>query len=379
MLNPRNALHHEEVDGANYRSFPRRSIMDGLPFLEFRTKLEELGTPLLLQGPMQVSDHQILRDVLPVVGDSLYEYLMRMESRVEFLVSAYRFEKPWQKIIEAAADFPIPLRTLDLSSDPDSYLWLIEFMVIGAANGLLRPYRDQTLDFLVDAMDEVEALDELLSIVGRYDFYVVREKILDLKTTTSTLFGARALLSSVALEDERLLEILLSRGVPLDEFRSDANGLGKVCAIHLAAEQQNEKIIRRLLKAGIDQDGYTEREPLSHLLNLFSIKKDPRVVQISQAVVNVILDWRSNTHTSHECGVYWASLFVEAWVLDATQFLDALFNYRQASGMDLDFLNPTSFSLRTRKETFSDIAHKLLTDVSLLQVNLWATAEQFWW
>ncbi|MCJ1326883.1 hypothetical protein MMC10_003549 [Thelotrema lepadinum] len=342
------ALRLDGLDGANRHPFPRGIILDGLPFLQFRQKLEESASLWLPRGSMQIWGGQILQNILPVIGN-------------------LSDTKPWQSIPEVVSNFPIPLRTLDSSSDSNSYLWLIEFMVIGSTNGLLRPCRDRTLDLLIDTMNEVEVLDQVLALIGRYEFYGIIEKILDLGTISSALFGARALLSSIALEDERLLEILLSRGVPLDGTRNRSC----MSAIHLAVEQQNEKIIRRLLKAGIDPDGYTisdddQNKPLSDLLFLFSIKKDYRVTQISQAIVDLILLSRSNVYSAEECASYWTLLFLQSWVYDATQFLDALCNhYHRSATLDVGVLCKTHFPPITEEEDFNDIAHKILVHVPL--------------
>lgn len=355
-----------ESDGENQQSSLRRVIMEGLPSLEFQSKLEALVAPWFLRGPSQISGHQnqILQETFSAAANCLCSMKWRSQ-RMPPMIS-YNISEQWHRMSPAVADFPIPLRTLDLNSDLDSYLWSIEFMVIGSANGYLRPYEDQTLDLLLGVTKKVETLDEFLFLVGKYDFYVIIEKILDLQTTTSTLFGGQALLSGVILEDERLIEILLSRKVPLDEFRSGNS------AIHLAVENQSERIIRRLLNGGIDPDGYTasysdfEGTPLWRLLELFLIKQDTRVTHVSKAVVHVIFSSKITVHSVEECRLYWALLFVKAWQADATQFLEALCCYYETSNaLAFDFLCCTETHSLAHRKDFSTIAHKIFVNISL--------------
>ena len=347
--------------------YGREVVVTDLPFLEFRCKLEELFRHPLGQPSLQISSVHGLREIPPVVA----HYLCPLQGDTQSAWISNNDNNLWQSISKRLADFPVPLRPLD-TLDTSAYLWLIEFIVIGSTNGLLEPYKDDTLWFLVDFINHVEVLDELVSIVRRYDFYVIIEKILELHTSTTVLFGARALLSCVAQEDERLLEILLRRRVPVDELRHSVEG-HYISAIHIAVELQNHKVIRRLLEAGIDHDGYMSEStshtsrPLSRLLFLFSVRAGPRVTRIYPTTVKLILEAKSNTHSLEECESYIGSLLLQAWAQCATELLKILQAYCQTLiNKDLEPVGyPLIHFLAMMEDGFASLISAMLSDASL--------------
>ena len=231
----------------------------------------------------------------------------------------------------------MPLRKPNPDPPVDTYRWFIELFLIGSANNLFRPYHDSSLEGLIDSMSTGDAMEKFLMFIKEFNFYAVLEMIIDLDTTVTASFAAKALLVSITLEDEKLQKMLLVKKISVDEVQTDSlfeHAYGPVSAIHLAVEQQNESLIRRLLEAGIDPDGYTtsEREygylkPLSRLLFLLCLRTDSRVVQISTTIVKTLLDAQRCVYDNHHCESYLVSFFIRSWLADVPECLDFLQRY----------------------------------------------------
>ena len=299
--------------------------MDNLPFLELQSRLEELFE-LALRVTSRPVGLPYLERFLPIVA----QQLLGPRMRPGFLRGRADCET-WESILEKMSFFPIPLKKPDAKSPASVYLWILEF-VIGSTNGLLRPYQDASLEWLVETISMTEAIDTFFELISKFDLYVVIEKILDLNTTATDSFASTAILSSIRLEDQRLLDNLLRRKVRLDSIeKANARESFHLCAMHLAVECQNETFIRRLLNAGIDPDGYLEEEnytekmkPLSWLMHLFAVRNDPRVTHISNGIVKLVLEARRTVYDARDCEMYLGTLFIRGWLADATSCLVSL-------------------------------------------------------
>ena len=311
---------------------PQRTIViDHLAFIAVRRKLQMLCTASVPTS-MQLLDVSSLDSILPVIACHLSP--SRGNSRLfqSLYTDGHKRQELWRELPMRVADFPIPL-SQPLANRPfELCLWFIEFLAVASTNGLLHDYVDPSLQWVAYSLDTGNSLDKLFEIIREYNLYEFLERILDLDTPTTQQFAAQALLSSVELEDERLLDILLERKVALDAFRKPQNRDEYVSAIHLAVQQQNLKIIQRLLEAGIDPDGYVREEyhavpgwptlrPLSRLLQLFSLKHETHIVRISSDVVSSILEYRWKRYGAEHCGLYLGMLYVRAWTADATDCL----------------------------------------------------------
>ena len=278
-------------------SYYHRTVsIEGLPFREFECKSDEL---FRLTSPItsRLISLPYIERLLPAVA----QQLMNADLVPSSLRKQPRCET-WESVLERMSHFPIPLSKPNEASATGVYLWLVKFIIIGSTNGLLRDYEDATLEWLIESVSITEVMDAFLGFVVEFDLCVIVERILDLGTTTTDLFASHLLLSCIHLENDQVLDMLLSRGVSLDSFRNDHQTHWPLCALHLAVERQSETVIRRLLSAGIDPDGYIEKEdlssvkPLSWLLHLHQRRDETRVIRISNTTVKLILDARRTSY-----------------------------------------------------------------------------------
>ena len=359
---------NHEQEGSVYRySGQRRKIAwDGVPFLDFQHKIDELrhNFPSL---PMQIATELDLTNLLLPVLDQLRSD--RSLPRHSGILNIQSGRDLWPVICEQLSGFPIPLRQPKAGDTIGKYFWLLEFAIIGTSNGLLRPYEDETLRFLAQCYDQINILDELLSTIRRYDFYGILERILDLKTDSTELFGGQALLSSIQLEDDGLLDLLLKKRVPLSEVRHGISDF-TVSAIHLAAQRQHDGVIRRLLEADIDPDGnvqcedvYEDLRPLSYLLKLRHSPQISLVGHTSNAAVSTILSSQRNKYPPDHCDTYLATIFLRAWTADVPDFGAAIRRYCRRS-LSNDGINASPVTtILGGPDDDNMIAEKLVIDV----------------
>ena len=312
--------------GLDYVEGPAGSFyLDNLPSVEFRNKLGEFFKPTL-QIAVQLSGTQLLDQLLP--GLAWHLCPMSAASYQEFLTTdSINTGEVWETLLKDVGSFPVPLRTPNSNSALDIYIWLIEFIVIGSANGLLRAYEDRSLQWLVDSLEKIELMDAFLKLVKDHDFQCVVVRIVHLQTIATKIFAAQALLGCLEIEDERLLELLLALKVPLDGFRKSWDGRD-VSAIHLAVEHQNENFVRRLLDAGIDPDGYIKEvetewnpDPLSRLVELYSIRSAIHVIRISDTVIDLVLEAQRKLYQPDHCASYVGLLTLGVWEAGAADSL----------------------------------------------------------
>ncbi|MCJ1332678.1 hypothetical protein MMC10_009372 [Thelotrema lepadinum] len=302
-------------------------VTDQQPFLKLQDKLREFCEPLL-QSTMQLSNTHWLRELMPNIAYQISPSLAKSCQELCVFGSGDTREL-WGTLLKQLAHFRIPMRTPDTASAIDASIWVAEFIVIGSANGLLRPYEDESISWLIES--EVEILDQFLRIVSDNDFYNILDRILDLRTSTTYLFSAQMLLSSVAIEDEHLLDMLLAKKVPLDGTRDYLDY--DFSALHLAVHKHNEKFVRRLLNAGIDPDGYFEdgksfpdSRPLCFLLSHSSRLDLPR---ISDTILKVVLESRRRVFQASDCIAYVEILILRAWEKAVAQCFPFLRGYYQ--------------------------------------------------
>ena len=368
---------------------PIEILLDGLPFLEFRVKLMESWEPRIWPS-LQPSPRRLIEGMLPILSQNMLAAPDDAMILNSLSLDASNSLSLHPSIFDRITDFPIPLRDLDISSSSKVASWLVEFVVIGSANGLLRPYKDMSLGFLVESISEAEALDEFLKIVRKFSFYAIIQKILELKTTATELFGAKALLSSVEMEDEHLLELLLKCKVQLHEIRHRRiqPWLCRVSALHIAVEQQNCKIMKKLLDAGFDPDGYiTEEEecspfmvlrPLSHLVYLSSVNNEYRITQISDRVVKMLLDSQRAVHGIDHFEKYSGTLFLRAWVVDAKACMAFIREYCRAMNNCERGSQSMTFSSAIAAHDSNDIVvESILDDVLPLMLTRYGAVEYY--
>ena len=399
---PRNRLVHDlhdpdelqvttTVNGDScYMRGPIEVVLDGLPFLEFRRRLLESWEPRIWPS-LQPSDRRLIEGLLPVFSQNMLSASDSSMVLRSFTLDSTNGLSLHPSIFDRISSFPIPLRGLDISSSSKVASWLIEFIVIGSTNGLLRPYKDLSLELLIDSISEAEALDEFLGVVRKFNFYAIIQKILELKTVASELFGAQALLSSVELEDEQLLELLLGCGVQLQEIRCRdiSSYYCDLSALHIAVEQQNYKIIKRLLDAGFDPDGYITEDtysfmdmtlrPLSHLVFMFSVNNEYRVPWISGGVVKVLLEFQREVYTIDHSENYLGTLFLNAWIVDAKDCMEAIREYCGVLNAREDGSQNLTFSTTIAAQGSDDaVVESILGSVLPLMLQRTATLDPYY-
>ena len=302
-----------------------------MPFFQFHSHLDRV-LKHVMQASLKVVRLSDMQTMLQVVIPQILEpWVKKRTTNLEISPMT------WEAVSRELEDFPIPLRKPNQDSAVEIFRWFIELFLIGSANNLLKSYHGPSLEGLIDSMSTGGAVERFLVFVKEFNLYAILEKIIDLNTDVTASFAAKALVASIKLEDERLQNMLLTKRVPVDGVQTSwlfAMAYGPVSAIHLAVEQQNESLIRHLLEAGIDPDGYVTNEwdyrvlkPLSRLLYLYSVKTDSRVVQISNSILKALLDAQRHKYDNHHCELYVVSLFIRAWIVDAPAYLRSLRDY----------------------------------------------------
>ncbi|KAL9064563.1 MAG: hypothetical protein Q9157_007784 [Trypethelium eluteriae] len=276
-------------------------VNDHQPFLKLRYRLRKF-CDLPLQPTVQLFSARWLREIVPCVAYQISpSWAKSCQSRDVF--GSGDTHVLWATFLEQLVHFEVPTRIPDASSVVDTCLWVVEFIVIGSANGLLRPYINESISWLMESDSNI--LDGFLRSVRDNNFYTLVDRILDLRTVATYLCSAQMLLSSIMIEDEDLFNKLLAKRVPLDGTRQIPFGWN-ISALHMVVMKRNEKFVHRLLEAGIDPDGYVEGRS-----------------------IHAVLESRRRVYQTSDCIEYLETLILRAWQADATQCLAFLKKYYQ--------------------------------------------------
>ncbi|MCJ1326217.1 hypothetical protein MMC10_002881 [Thelotrema lepadinum] len=329
-----------------------------LPFVNFQRKLDKLCKAL--KSPLTiVPSMQYLEKMLPLVAHQLFDEPRTVTGN----------QKTFQLILQRIEGFCILFRRPESDSPFHVFKWLIEFVVIGSSNQLFQPYQDDSLKWLIEGLDTQDLVDEFFILVRTHNLFSVVDKILGLKTITAEIFASKALLTSIMLEDERLIDLVLSHHPPLNGSRKAWDGC-YVSAIHLAVEQQNLNLTRRLLKDGIDPDGYSKEEdyirmkPLSRLAYLRSLNNEMKVTYISETILEIVLSAQREIYGPLHCEHYLKALFFRAWAADTIDLLNSLRCYCRSMTHDSIVLPVPSSSILIAVDTDVDETALELTATS---------------
>ena len=133
--------------------------LDGLPSREFQSKLATLLAPMI-DYSVDFSQVQWAEEMLPIVKRQLHQPKRRLQLLDVSSPESQTIQELLQSALPLASQFPVSLSEPKGDSALATGAWIVEFMVIGSTNGLLRPDVDEWLHLFVREADELDALDE---------------------------------------------------------------------------------------------------------------------------------------------------------------------------------------------------------------------------
>ena len=194
-------------------------------------------------------------------------------------------------------------------------LRLAKLVIFLCANNLQNCQSHRAFQIFQDAVSETDAVKEFLHFVKAHNLHHLLSKLLDFRAIAIRVFAGHAMIGAVEMEDSKFLQIILMKIPPQDTKKWIFNKLlGTGGALHVAASLQNLKMVRLLLDAGFDPDGYPTKyirlhlTPLDFLLESAKGRADLEIIQALLGAQRSAysnhhnkLSWRKSAQTAIYC------------------------------------------------------------------------------
>ena len=120
----------------------------------------------------------------------------------------------WKNIVQTYSRASLSL-TSPSQSNLFSFVQLLKIMITLSVNNYLLPVQDDTLQDLIQLLQEVDPLAHFVALVAKFELYAVVHKILKLRTLVMEIFAGKLLPYAIELGDTRLTRLLLQAGCSL--------------------------------------------------------------------------------------------------------------------------------------------------------------------
>ncbi|KAI9678516.1 MAG: hypothetical protein M1822_007459 [Bathelium mastoideum] len=137
---------------------------------------------------------------------------------------------------------------------------LLKLVISLSVNDYLQPVNDETFQYLIGILQEVDPLRNFVELIEKYKLYWIIGRVVNMHTVATDMFAGNLLLHTVELGLHKLTNLLLDSKCPLDattHFRSEESSFRdcRFTALGLAAIFKRDlNLVRRLINAGASMD-----------------------------------------------------------------------------------------------------------------------------